>query len=108
MLKKAILWPLGLTIFVFTFVEAAAISKVTSEEWDNGILHNVVTRCGGINPLRWFADGCSDLMLIHLAPLVLGLGVLGLCIYFAQRNRSRAATRFLALDRSETGFFPRR
>ena len=89
MLKKAILWPLGLSVLALTFVEAASISTVVSEEWDDGVLSNVVTRCGGLNPMRWFAPGCSDLLLIHLVPLALGLGALSLCIYFAHRSRPR-------------------
>jgi hypothetical protein len=87
MLKKAILWPVGVGVFGFTFVVAASITKVTSEEWDNGILTNLVTRCGGFNPVNWFASGCSDLQLTHVAPLVLGFGVLAICIYFARRKR---------------------
>ena len=86
MLKKAILWPLGLAVLVLTFVEAAGISKGVSEEWSDGVLSNVVTRCGGLNPTGWFAPGCSDLLLIHLVPLTLGLGVLSICIYFAPRS----------------------
>ena len=87
MLKKAILWPLGIAVFIVTFVEAASISKIVSEEWDGGVLSNVVATCGGLNPTSWFAQGCSDLLPIHLAPLALGLGVLGVSIYFAHRSR---------------------
>ncbi len=93
MLKKAILWTLGLTVLVSTFAAAASISKVVGEEWDDGVLSNVVTRCGSFNPGTWFTDGCSDLLLTRLAPLVLGLGVLGMCIYFAQRNRPQAVAK---------------
>ena len=87
MLKKAILWPVGLAVFVLTFVEAASISTIVSEEWDGGVLRNVEATCGGLDPASWFARGCSDLLLIHLAPLALGVGVLGLCIYLAHRSR---------------------
>jgi hypothetical protein len=89
MLKRAILWPLGMTVFVSTFIAAASISKVVGEEWDNGILSNVVTRCGSFNPVTWFSDPCSDLLFTRLAPLALGVGVLSMCIYFAERNRER-------------------
>jgi hypothetical protein len=89
MLKRAILWPLGVTVFVSMFFAAASISKVVGEEWDNGILSNVVTRCGGFNPLMWFSNGCSDLLLTRFAPLALGVGVLAMCIYFAERNREQ-------------------
>lgn len=87
MLKKAILWPLGIAVFILTFVQAASIGTIVSEEWDGGVLRNVETTCGGLNPASWFARGCSDLLPIHLAPLALGVGVLVLCIYFAHRSR---------------------
>jgi hypothetical protein len=85
--KRAILWTIGGTAFLSSYAAAASLSKVASESWDEGVVTNVVTRCGSLNPFTWFSADCSDLLIARIGPLVLGLGLLAICAYFADRGR---------------------
>jgi hypothetical protein len=85
--KRAILWAIGGTAFLSMYAAVASLSDVASESWDDGVLTKVVTRCGSINPLTWFSANCSDLLVSRIGPLVLGLGLLAICAYFAERGR---------------------
>lgn len=85
--KRAILWTVGGTAFLSSYAAAASLSKVASESWDEGVVTNVVTRCGSLNPFTWFSANCSDLLVPRIGPLVLGLGLLAICVCFAGRER---------------------
>jgi hypothetical protein len=85
--KRPILWTVGGTAFLSSYAAAASLSNVASESWDEGVVTNVVTRCGSLNPLTWFSANCSDLLVARIGPLVLGLGLLAICAYFAERER---------------------
>lgn len=85
--KRAILWTVGGTAYFAMYAAAASLSNVASESWDDGVLTKVVTRCGSINPVRWFSANCSNLLVARIGPLVLGIGLLAICAYFAERRR---------------------
>jgi hypothetical protein len=74
------------------YAAAASLSNVASESWDDGVLTKVVARCGSLNPLTWFSANCSDLIVPRIGPLVLGLGLLAICIYFAERDSQPGST----------------
>ena len=84
--KRAILWTVGGTVFLSMYAAAASLSNVAIESWDDGVLTKVVTRCGSLNPLTWFSANCSDLLVSRIGPLLLGLGLLVICAYFAERD----------------------
>jgi hypothetical protein len=72
--------------FLSSYAAAASLSNVASESWDEGVV-TTVTRCGSLNPFTWFSATCSDLLVARIGPLVLGLGLLAICAYFAVRKR---------------------
>jgi Uncharacterised protein family UPF0547 len=79
MSKRAVLWMVGIIAFGFTFLAAlnASIADPIFTE----------SMCGGFEELdRWFDDYCSELLPTRLAVMSLGLIVLLVCGYFAEKS----------------------
>lgn len=96
MSKRALLWMLGLIAFGFTYIAAVNVKEVTASLAPE-IFGPTYTSCAGLwNPIDWFDSSCAESLPPRLGALALGLAVLIVCGYFAEKETAKR-------NRVETG-----
>ena len=90
MSKRALLWMLGLIALGFCYIAAVNVKEVsvhTVPSFINGGGTYVSTSCRGMWWLgEWFSKNCSDSLPPRLGVMALGLAVLIVCGYFAEKK----------------------
>jgi hypothetical protein len=83
MSKRAVLWMVGLIAFGFTYIAAVNVSELRPGSFGSSRV------CEGMwNFTEWFASYyCSELLPPRLGVLALGLVVLLVCGYFAEKSK---------------------
>jgi len=85
MSKRALLWSLGGVSFVFTYIAAVNVTQA-GFGYDWAGRPTALTGCEGMwNPLDWF-KGCAESRPARLGALALGIAVLLVCGYFAEKG----------------------
>jgi len=85
MSKRALLWSLGGVAFVFTYIAAVNVTQA-GYGYDFAGRATAFTACEGLwNPLDWF-DGCAESRPARLGVLALGIALLLVCGYFAEKG----------------------
>lgn len=84
--KRAMLWLVGLTALFFTFVAAVNVTQINvGGSFGSG-------SCKGLwSPADWFKSYCSDSLPPRLGVTTLGLVVLIICGYFAEKDLAKSA-----------------
>lgn len=82
--KRQLLWGLGLIAFAFTYIAAVNVTVAGTD-----FLGNPKAVCGGMwHPIDWFKT-CDSALPPRLGVLALGLAVLLVCGYFAEKGQPR-------------------